>query len=325
MPMLYHSKTAELFAVLTNWKILLSHLLNNIYAGLNYMGLYLLPISLFVMRNRVTLNKSRLSGVFISSIILLVIIDGLRGIFGLTYLMPLVNDDMLFKSGLGPLRLRDIEILQLNLPILPESFWWIVTILTLAGTAILLTVFATFYLQKTSAISKIKNNQITGIFFLFCAVIYLLPLIPIHFHDRYAIPTLAFFAAALLAFSGKIRLADNKLVLYFAIFLLATFAIFSITSTKDYLSWNRARWLALQDLMNLKINPKDIDGGFEFNGWYLYDPHYQATPQKSRWWVKNDDYLIASQPIPGYKLFKEYSYPHYLPSYNGKILVLKKI
>jgi hypothetical protein len=36
------------------------------------------------------------------------------------------------------------------------------------------------------------------------------------------------------------------------------------------------------------VKPKDIDGGFEFNGWYLFD-----TFTKTNWWVVNDTYLIA--------------------------------
>ena len=57
--------------------------------------------------------------------------------------------------------------------------------------------------------------------------------------------------------------------------------ILTIGATHDYLSWNRVRWQALHNLMQEpQISPNDIDGGFEFNGWYLYDYKYKKVLTK---------------------------------------------
>lgn len=328
LPALYNAKTFELLAVLMNGKLLISDLFNNIYVGLLYSGLFLLPILLFAVRN--LLITYRKQTILLLSIVfsLLVMIDGFRAILGQAYLMPLAKVDMLLKSGLIHLQFRDTEILHLYLPALPEGFWLLVTLFSLIGAAFFITVFLAHYLQKSPAVPKTKNNQVVALFFLLCSVIYLLPLMPltpIHFYDRYGIPTIALLGAAILAYSGNIHVRDHKFTLCLAVLLLVVFVIYSIAVTKDYLSWNRVRWLALHDLMNQKISPEDIDGGFEFNGWYLYDSNYQVQPTKSKWWVHNDRYRIGFQAVPGYRVIKVYDYPHYLPSYHEKIWVLQRI
>ena len=91
--------------------------------------------------------------------------------------------------------------------------------------------------------------------------------------------------------------------------------------TRDYLAWNRVRWKALNDLLaDGKVTAADVDGGFEFNGWYLYDPAYQAEPGKSWYWVNRDSYLLAFAEMPGRSAVREYPYPHWLPPYTGKIV-----
>jgi tetratricopeptide (TPR) repeat protein len=77
-------------------------------------------------------------------------------------------------------------------------------------------------------------------------------------------------------------------------------------------------------MQNGQVAAQDIDGGFEFNGLYLYDPHYQPIPGKSIWWVQGDTYQIAFGDVPGYYAIKQYSYSHWVPSYVGKVVVLQK-
>ena len=73
-----------------------------------------------------------------------------------------------------------------------------------------------------------------------------------------------------------------------------------------------------------KVTAADVDGGFEFNGWYLYDPAYKEKPGKSWYWVDRDSYLLAFAEMPGWVTVKEYPYAHWLPPYTGKIVVLKQ-
>jgi hypothetical protein len=110
-----------------------------------------------------------------------------------------------------------------------------------------------------------------------------------------------------------------------AALLLASLYLYAVLGTRDYLAWNRVRWTALNDLLaGRKVTAADVDGGFEFNGWYLYDPAYQEKPGKSWYWVDRDSYLVAFAEMPGMVTVKEYPYSHWLPPYTGKIVVLKQ-
>lgn len=68
----------------------------------------------------------------------------------------------------------------------------------------------------------------------------------------------------------------------------------------------------------------NIDGGLEFNGWYLYDSSYKWTPGKSWWWVHDDTYKISLGRIPGYKVVEEYTFSHWMLPYTGRIVVQKR-
>ena len=71
------------------------------------------------------------------------------------------------------------------------------------------------------------------------------------------------------------------------------------------MGWNRVRWVALNDLTERRhISVYDIDGGFEFNGLYMYDPDYQYDLRKSWWWVRGDMYKIGFGSIAGYTIIE---------------------
>jgi len=101
--------------------------------------------------------------------------------------------------------------------------------------------------------------------------------------------------------------------------------LFAVLGTKDYLAWNRTRWRALNDLLaSRKVTPEEVDGGFEFNAWYLYGAPYKQEPGKSWWWVRGGTYLLAFGELPNRKVVEEHLFKHWLPPYTGRILILKK-
>ena len=79
------------------------------------------------------------------------------------------------------------------------------------------------------------------------------------------------------------------------------------------MAWNRVRWQALRGLMKQGIKPSEIDGGLEFNGWYLYNAAYKSTPEKSWWWVMDDTYLAGASVISGYRLFQQHPVNTWFP------------
>jgi hypothetical protein len=108
-----------------------------------------------------------------------------------------------------------------------------------------------------------------------------------------------------------------------AVASLVLYGAFSIAGTHDYLSWNRARWQALNNLMTeLRLSPSDIDGGYEFNGWYLPESEYRTKTAKSLWWVDGDDFMVTFGAVPGFTELRRYPYRRWIPPAHGNILVL---
>jgi hypothetical protein len=122
------------------------------------------------------------------------------------------------------------------------------------------------------------------------------------------------------------KLLGKSLSTHVAIIILFVYGYFSLAATHDYLSWNRSRWEALNYLTEKAlVSYKDIDGGFEFNGWYNYTSTYREQSSKSWWWVKNDDYVVSFGPIRGFSEIKRYPYKRWLPLGEGNIFVLRKL
>jgi len=67
-----------------------------------------------------------------------------------------------------------------------------------------------------------------------------------------------------------------------------------------------------------------LDGGFEFNGLYTYSEDYVRTPNKSPWWVKDDEYVISFDVLPGYDVLRVYPVTAWLPAGIRSINVLRR-
>ncbi len=91
------------------------------------------------------------------------------------------------------------------------------------------------------------------------------------------------------------------------------------------MAWNRTRWQAIRYLTNnLGVPAERLDGGFEFNGVSTYSEDYIRTPGKSPWWVKDDEYVIAFDVLPGYRVFKLYPVRQGLPAGIKQIYALRR-
>jgi len=111
-----------------------------------------------------------------------------------------------------------------------------------------------------------------------------------------------------------------------AILALVLMVIFSIASTHDYLTWNRTRWQAIDNLIkNENILNTQIDGGFEFGGWYnFHEIEIETDAEKSWWWVKDAKYILTFNELSGYDIHAKYIYDSWLQGEQA-IFVLKEI
>lgn len=300
--------------------------------SLVYLGFYILPFMPIFYQQKV----AGLSSNFIKIFCLL--------LFSITLLfsyllwwknlsMPSMTN-VLIASGLGPLTLRDTFILNQNNPSIPsimEYVWFIMTFLS-AGSVVALILYCFVGLRQLFfgfVKYEILLKNLNPLFFLvvFCGYYFVLLIMSGGFviFDRYLLPLVPISILLLLSFNFEEDFFEKKSLVYVALLLVGFYSVFSVCSTRDYLEWNRVRWIALNDLLTVdKVRPNQIDGGYEFNGLFTYDAKYLPDDNKSWWWVVDDDYVIASGALEGYKVFKQYSFKRWLVPGDSKIFVLVK-
>jgi 4-amino-4-deoxy-L-arabinose transferase-like glycosyltransferase len=141
--------------------------------------------------------------------------------------------------------------------------------------------------------------------------------------DRYMILYLPLLLVPATAELRKHRPTRPAMVAAFAATLV--YAVFSVSAVHDYMAWNRTRWEAINHLTSdLAVPAERVDGGFEFNGLYTYSEDYVRSPGKSPWWVKDDEYVIAFDVLPGYDVSRVYPVRTWLPAGIKRIYVLRR-
>jgi hypothetical protein len=322
---LYNKKSGELTHALTDPLRSIPVFARNLYVCLLYLGLFLSPISFCALAAVWEQHKKKAKLIFASLLWILLLAFFCyrgRGLF-----MPL-STNIINESGIGPITLRDAAILQINmLPELPSTFWKVTTLISLLGAVALLTLAGIIIAEALPKLRAraMNDNQTAAVFALLCAAIYLAPLLLTTFFDRYLIVAIPFLAAAVAATCPPSPKWNPKIFVPSAAVLVALM-LYAVCGTHDYLGWNAARWTAINDAMaNEHVKPEEMDGGFEFNALYFFNPDVDLLQtKKSWWWVQNDTYMISFGPVPGYRAMKEYSYTRWLPPGRGTVLVSKK-
>jgi hypothetical protein len=297
--------------------------------ALVYLGLFLFPFIIIFFSLKFKKVSYRQQGLmlFASSTFFVLVM----GTFVAQHKRMPLSENILIDFGLGPLTLRDTFILKNILtPTTLKMFWVVITAIGIVGTVLLLlylffAIVQTFYnYQNYDFVAKkwLTTLIISAIFIYF----FPMGILRQGFFDRYLLlllPLLMMLVSVSKTNNSNWNV-DSK-VISLALIMMLLYGGFTIGATHDYLSWNRVRWQALHSLMKeSQISPNRIDGGFEFNGWYLYDFKYKEKPNKSWWWVDNDDYIISFSPINGYEEVKQYPVRRWLPFWQENILVLHK-
>jgi hypothetical protein len=296
----------------------------SIYSAL-YLGLFLLPLLLIKIaagwpvltrRKKVTI-VSISSVVFVLTILFLV----LKG-----RIMP-VAGNVLYDIGLGPPLLHDTYILKLpHLPRAPIFVWLAVTFAAITGASLLtenvISVISSL-LSRRKLCSNSTNEQWLIAFFLSFCVFYSMLIGLTRLFDRYLLFLIPMLMAIMSCSTEYTEFRINRRICSVVFCIIAVFVLFTVAGTHDYLAWNKARWKALDYLVEERqIFPRRIDGGFEFNGWHQ-NPDSPTKPIRE-WWVYEDDYIISFGPVPGYEEVKSYSYSRWLPIGRGNIVILRK-
>jgi 4-amino-4-deoxy-L-arabinose transferase-like glycosyltransferase len=330
LPALYNVQGKELLAAFKSPGITFK-VIGQVFLAMLYLGWFLLPVLIFNMRDifKNIRNKTGLRfAITVATFIFLAL--AIFAWFSGFHIPSPHQGNTIHLAGIGTLTLRDTYFLKLNhVAALPQFFWLLMTIAALIGTTILVLAIplAAKKLCSTSS-DKSNSEQAITCFVLLSVTIYMIPLVLGGFLDRYLVPTIPLVAAGIASLSARLpTLTSTKLFPRHTapILLIALFVVFTTCGTHDYFAWNKARWVALNDLTQSKlVSPADMDGGFEFNGLNLYDPEFRTTRDKSWWWVHNDTYLLTFGAAQGYSTIKEYPYKKWMPPTDASIYLLQK-
>ncbi|MCF8244659.1 MAG: glycosyltransferase family 39 protein [Saprospiraceae bacterium] len=246
---------------------------------------------------------------------------GITLLFSVTFFFawehyPLGN--MVYNLGLGPKTLKDgaiwvnvfpmLSVLTINLARAVGVLLGIVFLLNLVPSVV----------RGFRTAGKARRQSVFIWTFLVAYCGFLLT--ELYFLDRYHMVLIPFLLMVLL--QGHDFVLGKKQVAIAGL-CLVLMAGYAITGTHDYISWNRARWAALHYLTKEKgIKPNQIDGGFEFNGWYKPGPKFNGQ-WKSWWWVDKDEYVVAFGDIRVFTKEKGFPYERWLPPGVDSIYVLK--
>ena len=324
-PALYGHQMHNLIDILSKPKWIMKVIPYYGFIIIMYVGLFLSPL-LVIWYSSNSKKQDTLKKIILVSFVVLSIIT-IALYISRDATMPYLGN-IFSKIGVGPLTLYDTYILQsdLNTGAL-FSFKIIsgitITSLSILGGSILIGfVSSKLLLWKLNiALLQTDPSQIVPFFLLIGVLIYIGPLLLMGGYDRYLIVPIILVALLIISDIETMPILKSRI---FAIGIFSIFLLFSIVATHDYLSWNKTRWIAIENLLNKKIMASEIDGGFEFNGLYLYDPDYQRKPLKSWWWVHDDKYIITFSEVEGYTAVNKYKFTRWMPILKNNIYVLKR-
>jgi hypothetical protein len=156
------------------------------------------------------------------------------------------------------------------------------------------------------------------------ALMILLPLaIKLPF-DRYLLACVPGLVVGIAAFSEH-GWPLKRWQKWLALFFIIGSALFAVAGTHDYLAWNRARWRALDYLCrDLNMPVTNIDGGFEFGGWHLYDPRHRDRALKSWWWVHDDEFTVTFGLLENHSVIKSFPYLRWCPPRRDFIYIIER-
>jgi hypothetical protein len=324
-PERFDLKNNELLSALTRGGFSTRRLFWNVLTAMLYYGLFLLPVlpALCAPRGKWQKRSAMLAG-------------GAAAFFVATAsfvlcchrtLMPLAGN-VLAEWGIGPALLRDLFTLKLpHLPPLPGAFWIAVTVLSVAGGGVLLGA-AVSLLPLVAAILRAGRLSSAIAVWLFLAAgcaIYCAPLLLTKFYDRYLIAILPLLICLAVMSAAGASAGRQRLSIAIVGSMVAVWMVYSVAATRDYMTWNRARWDLLQVAISKGVRPTRIDGGLEFNALYFYDPGYRHSGEKSWWWVHDDQYLVAMGSVSGYEMVSRRGYQRWLPPQRAQVLLLRRL
>lgn len=305
-----------------------------------YLGLYLLPIliSFLGFFGGLFTKSSKILACWFAASAAVITTSLTKLVVGENRLMPF-NQNMLRLPVIGA-----PNILGVSVPLLSNKvrFWLTQTcgVLAFLWFAIFLAgCHRTFQMLVKAVLRPASQRNLQPVLLhVFCFAMAAISLAAVVFEttvldvDRHYLLALV---PVLICSALSFRLFAQRPTWIISWTLLILMAFYSVCATEDMLAWNRARWLCAESLEAQGINPKDIDGGAEYD--FVHDiflwvktfrnEDINGNPRNIwRWWRVNDDkYIVSFSPVPGYEEIGKQEYWSGLTFSKKAVLILRRL
>lgn len=241
--------------------------------------------------------------------------------FALQWHPPYVANYVIDRFGIGPAMLYDNTRGVAPLDRSIGWFWPAVTLVAIHG---LLATGVAVAAAIRRAFAAGREADPVIVLSLVVLAAYLGTFAVIDYFDRYLLFALPFLLALWNTGDGpRSRLpAHPRVALAFA----AAVILLGAVATRDYFSWNRARWDAIHAAEARGATPETLDAGFEYNGFFNHERFHRQPerPGKSWWWVQDDRFVVAFSPAPGYEVVGRWPVRRLLPRTPAEVLLLER-
>jgi len=111
-----------------------------------------------------------------------------------------------------------------------------------------------------------------------------------------------------------------------AIVALTILALFTVSATQEYFSWNRARWASYYDLRRAGVPLTQIDGGAEpYNAFEVAFVKDWKIKRKMSFGPGKRHYVIAFHEMPGFRTIARRPFTGWFGLHHGEIVTLERM
>ena len=354
-PAMYNMQTDRLLGLYSRgiFNVVLTYT-HNIAIISIYIGLFLLPILIVLLVaqfKRLPVQQKQVG--FLLAVLVVVTVSVL---LGANKQMPLTGNILNFTDVGGQSLSGYQSYLEPVSIALIRWSWQLATVLGVIGVALLVNciifVVSTQFLHARDVPNIIilmahsdSDRSWQLLFIVALTMMYLMAIAGLdrsYWFDRYLIVFLPLLMMGASMSITKLREGEISYgAIGAAVVLLLLYGTVTIAGTHDHLASNRVLWRALRYTMeDEKIRPNQIDGGFEFNGWYFgnnlktCNPAYKRSatrttvePNDFKCLYDNENwrYRISYIPEAGFVIEKQYHFRRWLPWRDQTLYVLRRL
>lgn len=322
-PAMYKDPSNMLVRVLTDPVRLAKNLVLNGGSLFLYVGIFCLPMLIARGAPKIAVRPLVRYAALAASALAVAMMGACIYKFGP---MP-VSGNVLTRVGFGPHVIQPYQSPDYFGPDLHGAlmgFWWLLTAAAIVGGAMAVSRLVIVSGSIVGLTEEPVDSQAKRLeAFVFAAIVaYCGPMVVAGYFDRYLLPLLLLtpLVGAALPAAEAPKWARGA-----AFGLVVFFGLLSIGWAHDEMSWQRARWAAINRLQAAGVPPGKLDGGFEYNAQRCYVPVSRCTDDRADWApILDPAYVVAFEPQPGYGTVFTIEYSTWLPMGRHKIWALKR-